>query len=54
MEKNLKYITNETRNNDESRFIDWDIKKIHDVLKCGCNIINEHLIQYYVFDVKNV
>ena len=39
-------------NIDESRFIDGDIKDIHDLLKSDCNIINEHLIQYYSFNVE--
>ena len=46
----MYYKQNE--NIDENRFIDGDIKEIHDLLKNECNIINEHLIQYYAFNVK--
>ena len=46
----MYYKQNE--NIDENRFIDGDIKEIHDLLKNECNIINEHLIHYYVFNVN--
>ena len=32
----------QNQNIDESRFIDGDITKIHDLLKSDYNIINEH------------
>ena len=46
----MYYKQNE--NIDENRFIDGDIKEIRDLLKNECNIINEHLIQYYAFNVE--
>ena len=42
----------QNKNIDESRLIDEDIKDIHDLLKSDCNIIDEHLIQYYVFNAE--
>ena len=44
----------QNQNIDESRFIDGDIKKIHDLLKSDCNIINEHLIKYYACNVQKM
>ena len=43
---------NQNKNNDESRFIDGNIKEIHDLLKSDRNVIEEHLIQYYVSNVE--
>ena len=48
-ERQIFYKENE--NIDQRRFIGEDIKDIHDLLKCDCNIINKHLIQYYTFNV---
>ena len=48
----MYYKQNE--NIDESRYIDGNIKEIYDLLKNDWNIINEYLIQYYAFNVKNV
>ena len=48
----MYYKQNE--NTDERRFIDGDIKGIHDLLKSDCNIINEHLIQYYAFNAEKM
>ena len=49
-ERQMYYKQNE--NIDENRFIEGDIKDILDLLKNDCNIINEHLFQYYAFNVK--
>ena len=51
-ERQIYYKQNE--NIDESRFIDGDIKTIHDLLKGNCNIINGYLIQYYVFNAEKM
>ena len=48
-ERQMYYKQNE--NIDESWFIEGDIKDIRDLLKNDCNIINEHLFQYYAFNV---
>ena len=37
---------------DKSKFNDGDIKEIHNLSNNDCNIINEHLFQYYAFNVK--
>ena len=47
-----KVYYNQNKNNDESRFIDGNIKEIHDLLKSDRNVIEEHLIQYYVSNVE--
>ena len=44
----------QNQNIDESRFIDGDITKIHDLLKSDYNIINEHLIKYYARNVQKI
>ena len=37
---------------DKSKFNDGDIKEIHNLSNNDCNIINEHLIQYYTLNVE--
>ena len=44
----------QNENIDESRFIDGYIKGIHNLLKSDYNLINEHLIKYYAFNVEEM
>ena len=50
-EKKRQIYYKQNENIDENRFIDGDINEIHNLLKSDCNTINEHLIQYYAFNV---
>ena len=40
----------QSENDHDSRFVDKDISKIHELLQSDYNIINVHLEKYYKFD----
>ena len=50
--KERQMYQKQNENMDKSKFNDGDIKEIHNLSNNDCNIINEHLIQYYTLNVE--
>ena len=48
--KQRQIFYKQSENDYDSRFIDKDISKIHEILQSHCNIINVYLKKYYKFD----